>query len=67
MNELDKALETIEWHDYGYANGWTETPERVKKCPGAPKHPLEGKNEGRCLNRTTCPVCRYTYLVDSSD
>lgn len=66
MNTLDfsRLLDRIAWHDYGYANGWTEDPDRVKNC----KHrPLETTNEGRCLTRYTCSQCRYTYLVDSSD
>ena len=55
----------------GYCNGWTETPEIVKKCNEAQdrgeKHEFDGGNEGRCLNRTTCLTCGYTYLTDSSD
>jgi len=47
----------------GYANSWQGTPAIVQNC----KHPREAKNEGRCLNRYTCKLCGFAFLVDSSD
>ena len=50
----------------GYINGWVETPEQIKKCRRL-EHNLVEKNIGRCLNEYTCPICKYSYKVDSSD
>lgn len=52
--------------NYGYANGWAETPEQVEKCYKA-GHKLLVKNIGRCLNQYTCETCGYYYKVDSGD
>jgi len=52
--------------DLGWMNGWSEVPEEVKRCREL-GHFVEYKNIGRCLNQITCPECRYTYCVDSSD
>ena len=52
--------------DYGYLNGWNNTPEQVKKCREE-QHPLKVENIGRCLNKYTCNICGYTYKIDSSD
>jgi len=52
--------------NYGYVNGWKETPEQVKKCREL-KHKIIEKNIGRCRNQYTCEICQYTYKVDSSD
>ena len=52
--------------NYGYANGWNETPEAIKKCREL-KHKTVEKKLGRCLNQYTCDICKYTYKVDSSD
>ena len=49
--------------DFGYANGWTETPDIVKDCD----HEPEVITVGRCLRQYSCTECDYTYLVDSSD
>ena len=53
--------------DIGDANAWSffGTPDIVKQCQEL-GHELIVKNEGNCLNRYTCPKCKYTYLVDSS-
>lgn len=48
---------------YGYANGWSKTPDVIAKC----KHKVERKEIGRCLNEYTCKECGYSYKVDSGD
>ena len=49
--------------DLGWANGWAETPEIVKKCAHRPADvPL-----GSCAHRVTCASCGYTYAYDSGD
>ena len=51
----------------GMMNGWgRNTPEIFKKCQKQ-KHKLTQKNIGRCLTEYTCPICGYSYEVDSSD
>lgn len=50
----------------GYANGWPSTPEIREKCYNL-GHKLVVKNIGRCLNEYTCPICKYSYKVDSGD
>jgi hypothetical protein len=52
--------------DLGYANGWEETPKEVKECIVL-EHQTTCKTVGRCLREYTCPICNFTYLVDSSD
>ena len=54
----------------GYANGWQDTPEIVKKRElrdAGEKHQIWSRNEGRCLNAYGCETCGYEYRVDSSD
>lgn len=56
--------------DLGYANGWIETPEIVKKCREQNndfKHIGYRRAIGRCLNEYGCERCGYKYLIDSSD
>lgn len=55
-----------EYLDIGMANGWTETPELVKRCANK-MHPVTKLNLGRCLTEVRCDICRYVYKVDSSD
>jgi hypothetical protein len=53
--------------DLGYANGWGDkTPKLVISCQEK-KHTIMHTNIGRCLNRFECYICKYFYLVDSSD
>jgi hypothetical protein len=61
-----KKEEQREIVDLGYANGWGETPEIVKKC-WEQDHEREGGNIGRCLSETICRICGYKYKIDSSD
>ena len=59
--------------DLGYINGWKHDsiPEIYQKCVDAREnrevHDIEWKTIGRCLNKTTCKTCGWTYKVDSSD
>lgn len=56
-----------EWVDYGYANGWTETPERVKLANKDPEVTIKSETIGRCLTEYTCEKYKFRYKVDSSD
>lgn len=57
----------------GWVNGWPNgfTPEAVRKCRDAQdrgeKHDIITQTTGRCVTRTTCRTCGYTYQVDSGD
>lgn len=57
--------------DLSYENGWSETPEIVKKCKelrrNGEHHEYEGKQVYRCVTQHTCRTCGYTYKVDSGD
>ncbi len=48
--------------DFGYLNGYDETPEEVEKC----KHPKKGREIGNCTYEYTCDICNITYKIDSS-
>ena len=52
--------------NYGYANGWKETPEQVKRCREL-KHPIQTVKIGNCLTEYICPTCGYEYKIDSGD
>lgn len=48
----------------GYMNGWDKTPEIVQKCT----HKLEVSSNGwPCDTHYCCPICGYSYDIDSSD
>ena len=53
--------------DLGYANGWNEKPEIVKKCEEL-GHKLEGEKDPlyNCVHHRWCPICNYSYSIDSS-
>lgn len=64
-----KASRTAQVKDYinfGTANGWTETPDLVKRCV-AKKHSPGQIGIGKCLTEVKCELCRYKYTIDSSD
>lgn len=50
----------------GTANGWHETPKIIKLCIEK-KHSPKQTGIGRCLTEVTCKLCKYKYLIDSSD
>jgi hypothetical protein len=52
--------------DLGYANEWHITPDEVKKCM-CYGHELSTETIGKCLTCYTCVICKYRYVVDSSD
>jgi len=56
--------------DLGWANGWVETPDIVKKCEEL-KHVTSDIDYGpphRGLeHRVVCKICNYIYYYDSSD
>lgn len=58
-----KKKEGVNMENYGYANAWDEIPDRVKNC----EHTRKSKEVGRCLTLYSCEICKYEYLVDSSD
>lgn len=54
------------YKNLGTANGWREVPEIVKACV-AKQHSPKKTGVGRCLTEIKCSLCRYIYLIDSSD
>ena len=58
------------WTNYGWANSWKETPERVLQCREA-KHAILDKDVGppnRGLEHVVrCSLCQIVYRYDSSD
>jgi len=63
---MKQTQERKDMKDYGYANGWKETPVEVRACKTI-GHEKIIKTVGRCLTEYSCPVCGYVYKVDSSD
>ena len=63
MNENE---ENVRFVDLGWVNGWRKTPKVVSVCRGK-GHDTQRSNEGRCVEKISCPVCGYVYRVDSSD
>jgi len=61
--DICKKSKGVNMENYGYANAWDETPDRVKNC----EHTRKSKEVGRCLTLYSCEICQYEYLVDSSD
>lgn len=63
---------TIAIEHYGTINFRTFTDSddelwpKIRKCNRL-KHIARIENIGRCLNRTICDKCGYSYDVDSSD
>ena len=57
------GLEKIK--NFGYANGWNNTPKEVKCCRDL-GHTLEGRKIGNCVHEHYCPICKITWTVDSS-
>ena len=71
---LKKQKEAEKWwkerEDYQYlgcANGWTETPEIVKKAQEDPEAEWYSATIGRCYTQYFCDKYKITYTVDSSD
>lgn len=71
---LKKQEEAEKWwkerEDYqhlGCANGWTETPEIVKKAQEDPEASWYSATIGRCYTQYFCDKYKITYTVDSSD
>lgn len=51
----------------GCANGWSETPEEIKKASKDPEAKWYEVRIGRCYNQYFCDKYKITYTVDSSD
>ena len=71
---LKKQEEAEKWwkerEDYqhlGCANGWTETPEIVKRAQEDPEAKWYSATIGRCYTQYFCDKYKITYTVDSSD
>lgn len=54
------------YKDYGYVNGWTETPEEVRECERK-RHRMFTRAIGRCVTEYGCEICGFKFQVDSSD
>ncbi len=61
--EIEDKIKRRQPRDLGYANGWGDTPEIVKNCP----HRRYELPLGSCVTQVSCPICGFTYRVDSSD
>jgi hypothetical protein len=58
--------------DLGYANSWpcndegkVKKPEIVDRCEKM-DHVIEGETVGNCLVERWCPICNYSFRIDSS-
>lgn len=50
----------------GYANGWSEAPAIINSCQEQ-FHTRYWTRTGPCEHKVECPICGYSYKVDSSD
>lgn len=68
MANIDKhgTVRPNGWIDYGYANGWTQTPALIAHCQHS-NHRTVTERIGNCLHEVSCDECCYTYRYDSSD
>lgn len=71
---LRKQKEAEQWwkerEDYkhlGCANGWTDTPEEIKKAYDDPEAKWYSASIGRCYTQYFCDKYKITYTADSSD
>lgn len=75
--KLNKYLTDSSWaggyqgksdlENLGYMNSWHNgVPEIVKKC-SAKNHKLTYSVIGRSELEYKCPICKFTYMVDSGD
>lgn len=65
MTEMeDKELK---WENYGYVNGWSNTPERVKLAKKDPEAKVVETKIGRSEYKYTCEKYKFTYYLDCSD
>jgi len=48
--------------DFGYLNGYVQTPIEVERC----EHAKRGRKIGNCAYEYTCDICKITYKIDSS-
>ena len=52
-----------EYKYFGYENGWTKTPNEVKKCD----HKKETHHDFHGKNTVICHECKFYYHYDSGD
>lgn len=56
----------IEFEDYGYANGWDKTPERVRLAKADPENDITESIVGDCLHEYRSEKYGFVYKVDTS-
>jgi hypothetical protein len=66
IHKSGDSKDTKGYRNLGYSNEWKETPDIVKKCREK-DHDLSGQTVGKSLHKYSCPICKYSYQVDSSD
>lgn len=59
-------LDDLQWVYYGYANGWTEAPERLKWQKADPEATLTQRTVGNCETEFRCEKYKFYFKVDSS-
>lgn len=68
QEEADKWWKERSGYEHlGCANGWSETPELIKKAHKDPEAKWYAASIGRCYTQYFCDKYKITYTVDSSD
>ena len=59
----------VKYIDLGWENGWTKTPEIVKRCQHLGHTPVRENHDPTWHgldNYVRCDICKYFYHYDSS-
>jgi len=52
--------------DFGWANGWPQTPRAVSRCKKTCGQAKTTALDGRCNHEVRCDACAYVYKYNSS-
>ena len=63
----DNELHSLGYKYLGWANGWEENPEEIKKCKSLGHKTTHHSYSDRGLHNTVvCDICKYYYNYDIS-
>jgi hypothetical protein len=67
-NEIDQLLRDAGYKSFGWANGWSKTPDEVEACRIAGhRHDDIEHNRRGTENTCSCDICKIYWKYDCSD